>query len=154
MVSLNEAVGPYSETEYGNEVGLVYSRALGELSSAGEGDGTREASDHLSDLPVYDLREEHEGVVAAYALVEAARPPAAGCECIKVARAFHSIKARVLYHYPLVAEAAIAALKKYARQPPDARALYHWPMGNDGCVCMPSPVDYRRGAVSRHSTPR
>ena len=135
MVCLNPAIGPYSKTEHGNECGLVFSRALAELC----GDVVE---DHYPrNLPTYDLDAgEHEAFLLAYAAVEESRPPRAGCECIEVARAFRSIEARVLHHYPRVAEAAVACLQEYARKPPDPRALYHWPGGSDGCVCAPSPV--------------
>jgi hypothetical protein len=64
LISVNDAFGPYSKMEYGNQVGLVMSRVLEEVC-------TGETPGHLTHLPAFDLEkdlnEEHEGVMQAVA---------------------------------------------------------------------------------------
>lgn len=132
MVSTNPAIGLFSKTEYGHEAGLVTVRAYNDLLRA---HGYEVPDDNLDYLPVYDLSEEHEGVVEAWRRVEESRPPRPGCECFDRKGAIRSIEARVLYHYPRVAEACIEALDRYAASPFDPRALYHFPIGDKECSC-------------------
>lgn len=132
-VSTNRAIGPYCETEYGNEAGLVTVRELNELFRA-----NGEAREHgLGHLPAYDLDEAHEGVIAAWHRVVESRPPKAGCECFKSWLAIRSVEARVLYHYPRVAERMIEALDHYATSSFETRALYHFGASNKECACAP-----------------
>lgn len=138
LVSTNRAIGPYCETEYGKEVGLVTVRELNELFRA-SGDAREHDLDYLDHLPAYDaLAEEHEGVVAAWDRVVESRPPMAGCECFESWTVVRSVEARVLYHYPRVAEAMMEELDQYAASPFETRALYHYfGAGNKECSCDP-----------------
>lgn len=139
MVSTNSAIGPYSKTEYGNEAGLVTVRAYNDLLRASGYEDIRD--DHLDHLPTYDLAEEHEGVITAWRCVAESRPPRPGCECFEGWMSTRSIQARVLYHYPRVAEALIEALEQYAASPFDPRALYHFRGGGKECTCTPEEVE-------------
>ena len=132
-VCLNPAIGPYSKTEHGGEAGLVFSRALAELC------GNVVEDYYPRNLPTYDLDAgEHEGFLRAYAAVEESRPPRVGCACIEKDRAIRRIEARVLWWFPRVAEAAVAALEDYTRKPRDHRPLFHWPFGDPACACTPA----------------
>jgi hypothetical protein len=137
MVSTKSAVGPYCKTEYGNEASLVFVRTLSELFRVGE---DRNDPNHLSHLPTCELDREHEGVTAAWRRVAQSRPPKPGCECIEEWMFTRSVQARVLYHYPRVAEALIEALERYAASPFNPRALYHFGGGGKECVCTPEEV--------------
>ncbi len=137
MVADNPAIGLYSETEYGHEAGLVTRRAYNELLRENGYEVPDEL--HLDYLPVYDLTgQEHEGIIAAWNLVIESRPPRAGCECIGRWAAMRSVEARVLYHYPRVAERMIEALEHYAASPFEARALYHFAGDYEKCACVPA----------------
>ncbi len=138
MVADNPAIGLYCETEYGSEVSRVAMRAYDDLFREC-GYEVRDRH-HRDDLPTYDLdqTEEHQGVMAAWALVVESRPPREGCQCYGARAVLRNIEARVLCYYPRVAEALIEALEHYAASPLETRALYHWPMGNEACVCTPS----------------
>lgn len=132
MVSTNPAIGPYSETKFGNEVGLVTVRAYNDLRRES---GQEVPKDHLDHLPAYDLDHQHEGVIAAWERVVESRPPREGCECFEGWTVWRSIEARVLCHYPRVAEALIEALKHYAASPFEPRVLYHFPLRREDCTC-------------------
>lgn len=134
MVSTNPAIGPYCQTEYGNEVGLVTVRAYHELLREVGHEGS---DDHLDHLPTYELEHHHEGVIEAWERVVESRPPREGCECFEGWTVLRSIDARVLYHYPRVAEALVDCLEQYAASPLDPRALYHFPIVREDCVCAP-----------------
>ena len=132
MVAVNDAFGPYSKTEYGNEVGLLVSRILQELR-------TGETPDYLAHLPALNLDEEHAGVMEAVRLVREARPAREGCRCVDAWEAVWRLKARILPHYPAVAAATIECLERYAASALEGRALYHFAGSGAGCVCSPSP---------------
>lgn len=134
MVSTNSAIGPYCKTEYGNEAGLVFSRTLSELLRVSEG------RDGLGYLPTYELDREHEGVITAWRRVAESRPPKPGCECFEGWMVTRSVQARILYHYPRVAEALIEALEQHAASPFDTRALHHFGGGGKECACTPEEV--------------
>lgn len=140
-VSTNRAIGPYSDTEYGNEAGLVILRELSRIF------GESEYGGHYPDhLPAYDLDEQHEGVIAAWDRVVESRPPRAECECFEGWATVGSVEARVLYHYPRVAKAMVEELDRYARSPFEDRALYHW-FQNEGCACAPARNSQGGGAA-------
>ena len=123
----NKAIGPYSETVYGNEAGLVISRELGALLPEQDRD-----PHYLDHLPSYDLLgTEHEGVIEAWCRLEESRPPKEGCECFSAWLQIRSIEARVLRHYPRVGDRLIEDLKEYAASPLE-KPLYHF-IG--GCAC-------------------
>jgi hypothetical protein len=135
LISVNDAIGPYSKTRYGNEVGLVASRVLQEAR-------TGETPDYPTHLPAFDLEddldEEHEGVMQAVRLVRESRPAREGCECVEAWEVLWSLDARILYHYPAVAEATIKCLQRYAASAPDERILYHFGSPRPECACTPS----------------
>ena len=122
-----KAIGPYSETAYGNEAGLVFCRGLEAL----EGSLEQDRSSLYDHLPSYDLGVEHEGVLEAWQRVEESRPPKAGCECFEEWVQIRGIEAQVLRHYPRVAERLIEDLKEFAASPLE-KPLYHF-LGE--CAC-------------------
>ena len=131
LVATNKAIGPYSETTHGNEAGLVVSRELSALLP--EQDELRDRDpDHLEHLPTYGLVTEHAGVIEAWRRVEEGRPPGEGCGCFEAWLRIRSVEARVLYHYPKVADALVEALKEYAASPL-RRPIYHFIGGT--CAC-------------------
>jgi hypothetical protein len=131
MVAVNGAIGPYSTTEYGNEVGLLGSRILQELR-------TGEPPDYLAHLPALNLDEELAGVMEAVRLVREARPAREGCRCVEGWQALWRLEARILSHYPAVGAATIECLERYAASPLEGRALYHFAGSGAECVCTPS----------------
>ena len=126
-MATNKAIGLYSETEYGNEAALVTARELEALLPEQDRD-----PHYLDHLPRYDLGAEHEGVIEAWRRVEECRPPREGCECFADWLEIRSIEAKVLYHYPAVADRVIQDLKDYAGSPLK-KPLYHLFMGE--CAC-------------------
>lgn len=135
LVSINDAVGPYSKTPYGNQVGLVVSRVLQEVRGG-------ETPDYLTHLPAFDLEDdldkEHEGVMQAVRLVRESRPARVGCECVEAWEILWRLEAHILYHYPAVAEATIQCLQRYAASVPNERILYHFGGPRAECTCTPS----------------
>ena len=123
----NKSIGPYSETEYGNEASLVISRELGAALLPEQ----NQAPHYLDYLPRYDLDVEHEGVTEAYRRVQVSRPPREGCPCFEAWLQIQSVEARVLRHYPRVADRLIEGLEEYAASPLE-KPLYHF-IG--GCAC-------------------
>jgi hypothetical protein len=126
-VATNKAIGPYSETEYGNEAGLTIARELEALLPK-QGGGLHRADDIL---PRYDLDVEHEGIIEAYRRVEESRLPRESCPCFEAWLQIRSIEARVLRYYPRVAKQLIEDLNEYAASPLK-RQLFHF-IGE--CAC-------------------
>ena len=71
-------------------------------------------------------------------VVRESRPARVGCKCVEVWEVLWHLKARILYHYPAVAEATIRYLQRYAVSPPDGRILYHFGGPHAECACTPS----------------
>ena len=124
MTATNKAIGPYSETAYGSEAGLVIARELALL----EPDHDRDYLDHL---PRFDFDAEHSGVTEAYRRVEESRPPREACSCFEVWSQIRAIEAQVLRYYPRVADRIIEDLTEYAASPPK-KPLYHF---TGECAC-------------------
>jgi hypothetical protein len=133
LVSTNDAIGPYSKTEYGNEAGLAYSSTLQTLTGRAEPDYDPRR------LRADELDWVHKGFIEAWQLVEESRPPRDGCECFETRLVLRDIEARVLAHYPRVAAAAAELLENYAASPPETRVLYHYGGEKGECACTPTP---------------
>jgi hypothetical protein len=123
----NKVIGPFSETAYGNEAGLVVTRELEVLLRPEQDRDPR----YLDDLPRYDFGAEHSGVIEAYRRVEESRPPREACSCFEVWSQIRAIEAQVLRYYPRVADRIIEDLTEYAASPPK-KPLYHF---TGECAC-------------------
>jgi hypothetical protein len=131
MVAVNDAFGPYSKPQYGNEVELLMSRILQELR-------TGETPDYLAYLPALNLDEEHARVMEVVRRVREVRPARESCQCVEGWEPVWSLKARILPHYPAVAAATIECLERYAASSLEGRVIYHFAGSGAECVCSPA----------------
>ncbi len=146
MVADNPAIGLYSETEYGSEVSRVTLRAYDDLLR----ECGYEVRDryHRDDLPTTWIKQRStRGLWRPGTLSWSRGRPGKGASatgrgrCCGISRpGYSAIIPALQSDYPRVAERLIEALEHYAASPLDPRTLYHWPMGDENCVCTPRDI--------------